>query len=1246
MKTTSLITLIFFIMAAAPSAYGTRPYDQSPETRDSNATSPVSLIIALNANDNGNGAGYVRFGVNTNATYCIDSSLGESELPPPPPAGSFDLRLVDPRVPSCFGQGLILDLRPYVSPSQVDTYQVSVNAGIGGYPVTFSWPDLDSLYAGSVLLQDAITGTLVNVDMKGQTSYSLANSNLHDLLIIASSPLPHISQRPIPMTNPATNLTINSATLNGTVIANADTALVTFEWGSSLSYGNSTPVTITTVSGPMAVAYNLSGLSMSSTYHYRLDARNATGTLYGGDQTFTTLGPGSAPSVMTMPATEVTGGSAQLNALVKSYASSASVNFEWGTTSAYGNSTPDTVTTASGFVPVACTINGLSAGTRYYYRAVATNAKGTSYAGDRTFVTLAPVQGQLIVPLMMSDTANHFTIERFGVHPRATYCIDANLGEMEFPPSPPAGAFDMRFIDVRGAPGACMGQGLYLDLRSFVSPSQVDTYELRFQPGDAGFPLTFSWPNLDSLYSGPVLLQDAVTGTLVNVDMKVQTSYALTNRHLSNLYIIASGPVAQPLTPIATTGYAGGVPFRFNGTVYPNGVPTYAWFEYGTSSAYGNATTLQLLPGDSLVQFSQEVSGLAPRTVYHYRIAARNANGTGYGFDQQFKTADPAKLPKVVTLPATNITAGSATLNATLESDSSFATCYFDWGTTTSYDHSVWVPGNQATAPAAITYNLTGLSPNTIYHYRIAATNTEGNAYGGDQAFTTLAGDSGWGFSIPLFVRDNGTGSGVIRFGVNVNATRCIDPALGEYELPPRPPTGDFDVRFFSPFANDSLSCFGQGLNLDLRRYDSSSQSDVYMFTVQPGLAGYPITISWPDLNPYYSGMVRMFPAYMAIFDHRPIDMKSTDSVVLGGFFTSVQIVADDPILTPPWPQQYRGAAPYIVSVRDVPFDQGGFVTVKWDASVLDTNVNYLPYYSIWRALPDTSPLWCCPGAAAHRSLMTPKAVRRIKKFKGLDYAWEWIANAPAHRFSEYSYTAPTLYDSSDLTDGEEYFLVSAQTSNPDVFYDSNVDSGYSVDNIPPDNPRELSGERIANSIRLTWSASRAADLRGYLVYRQPGSSIQGDHLMPYARCADTTFVDTDPPHVDLITYYVRAQDIHGNLSEPSPSVIFEVLGVIDAMSGIPTSYALHQNYPNPFNPSTTLAFDLPKESFVTLKLYNTLGEEVAALVNTTLGAGRYRMTYDASRLLSGVYFYRVLAVNPQTGAKQFSQTKKLLLLK
>lgn len=89
-----------------------------------------------------------------------------------------------------------------------------------------------------------------------------------------------------------------------------------------------------------------------------------------------------------------------------------------------------------------------------------------------------------------------------------------------------------------------------------------------------------------------------------------------------------------------------------------------------------------------------------------------------------------------------------------------------------------------------------------------------------------------------------------------------------------------------------------------------------------------------------------------------------------------------------------------------------------------------------------------------------------------------------------------------------------------------------------------------------------------------------------------------------------------------------------------PSSYSLSQNYPNPFNPSTTIKYSLPEEGFVTLKIYNALGEEVKTLVNEIKDGGTYSIRFDASELPSGIYFYRVKAGN------NFYKTKKMILMK
>jgi hypothetical protein len=88
-----------------------------------------------------------------------------------------------------------------------------------------------------------------------------------------------------------------------------------------------------------------------------------------------------------------------------------------------------------------------------------------------------------------------------------------------------------------------------------------------------------------------------------------------------------------------------------------------------------------------------------------------------------------------------------------------------------------------------------------------------------------------------------------------------------------------------------------------------------------------------------------------------------------------------------------------------------------------------------------------------------------------------------------------------------------------------------------------------------------------------------------------------------------------------------------------PSGFSLHQNYPNPFNPRTEIGFDLPKSSEVTLKIYNVIGEEVTTLVSERLTAGSYSYEWDASKLASGVYLYRLQAGN-------YVETRKMVLMK
>jgi len=102
-----------------------------------------------------------------------------------------------------------------------------------------------------------------------------------------------------------------------------------------------------------------------------------------------------------------------------------------------------------------------------------------------------------------------------------------------------------------------------------------------------------------------------------------------------------------------------------------------------------------------------------------------------------------------------------------------------------------------------------------------------------------------------------------------------------------------------------------------------------------------------------------------------------------------------------------------------------------------------------------------------------------------------------------------------------------------------------------------------------------------------------------------------------------------------------EMITAVDDIPGneLLRNFSLEQNYPNPFNPTTTISFILPSKSFVSLKVFDALGRQVASLVNEELPAGRYTQQWDAAGLPSGMYYYRL-----QTGS--YAETKKLVLLR
>jgi phosphodiesterase/alkaline phosphatase D-like protein len=211
---------------------------------------------------------------------------------------------------------------------------------------------------------------------------------------------------------------------------------------------------------------------------------------------------------------------------------------------------------------------------------------------------------------------------------------------------------------------------------------------------------------------------------------------------------LAASAAASPI-PIVTTGLVYNVESGsavVGGTVNSNAEAATYRFDYGTSTNYTSQTISEPILNTAPDLVDAAVTGLSPNTLYHYRIEATDAWGTSYGADETFTTAAGTPPPAVATGSASGIGANSATVAGTVNPNGTATTYQFDYGTSTSYTSQAPAPpdpsAGSGTTAQTESITLTDLSPNTVYHYRIEATNTSGTSYGADQTFTTATSGS------------------------------------------------------------------------------------------------------------------------------------------------------------------------------------------------------------------------------------------------------------------------------------------------------------------------------------------------------------------------------------------------------------------------------------------------------------------------------------------------------------------------
>jgi hypothetical protein len=468
------------------------------------------------------------------------------------------------------------------------------------------------------------------------------------------------------------------------------------------------------------------GVEPSRKYTFCMVATNALGEATQGTQeSFET--PALAPAIDSENGAPLTPFEGSLETQVNANNQATTVYFQYSTSPAKALSgslstptqipPPPGTEIGGGFgdVPVGPTaLTGLTAGTPYYYQAVAINATGTTYGTIKEFAT-PPSQK----PAVDSEGVTEGTLTS----------TDASL-EAKVNPNYQETTYSFEYATsaaALGTPSATTVQG--------APPAPKLTAVLEEQ------------------LAGPVDLKNALApGTHYYYRVLATNKTGTT---------VGTATVQSFITldkPVVTTGQASGVTREsatLTGAVNPAGAPTAYYFSYideaGYLAALGEGAADPYAHGAGTPEITvagtygaQSVipltaSQLRPGVTYHYALVASNSVGTVIGPDRTFTTEAPIPPPGVSAGEAVDIAYGAATLKSTIETRGLPTTTSFEFGLTPysgTLEGTTTLPGSEA--PVSMSYTFNGyLLPGTVYYYRVVATNAYGTSYGPELSFST-----------------------------------------------------------------------------------------------------------------------------------------------------------------------------------------------------------------------------------------------------------------------------------------------------------------------------------------------------------------------------------------------------------------------------------------------------------------------------------------------------------------------------
>jgi hypothetical protein len=175
------------------------------------------------------------------------------------------------------------------------------------------------------------------------------------------------------------------------------------------------------------------------------------------------------------------------------------------------------------------------------------------------------------------------------------------------------------------------------------------------------------------------------------------------------------------------------------------------------------------------------------------------------------------------------------------------------------------------------------------------------------------------------------------------------------------------------------------------------------------------------------------------------------------------------------------------------------------------------------------------------------------------------------------------------------------------------------------------------NTIKLRWTTQKEINNSGFSIERTEPAKSEDWENIGFVKGKGTSNYTITYDYIDRnlmpgkYKYRLKQTDYNGNFE------YYYLAG--EATVGIPVKYGLTQNYPNPFNPSTSISYALPKDGFVSLKIYDVLGREIKTLVNELKKANIYTVDFEATDLSSGIYYYKI-------DVDGYSNVKKMMYLK